>query len=127
MDLLLKRKDFFKAAEDLFSLADKGNITLAVSALTIANTYYLVSKTKSNTETREILRKFKVLVSVVSLTDKIIELSLNDTQFSNFEDGIQYYAALDYNCNSIITRNLKDFKNSKIPVITAHSFIASLY
>lgn len=72
---------------------------------------------------RDILTKFKVLVTVAELNDKIIELSLNDKSFSDFEDGLQYYSALEKEADIIINRNLKDFKNSKIPVITAQTFL----
>jgi predicted nucleic acid-binding protein len=71
---------------------------------------------------REILRKLKVLVNVISLDSKVIDLALN-SDFKDFEDAIQYYAAMESNINIIITRNLKDFKKSDIPVMTGLQFI----
>jgi len=59
---------------------------------------------------------FKVLVNSYLLNDKIVELALNDNNFKDFEDGIQYYTALEANCKAIITRNVKDFKNADLPV-----------
>jgi len=126
VDLLLKRKPFYESAEDIFSLADKNKIELVVSALTIANTHYVISKLKSKNLAREVIAKFKVLVTIISLSDKIIELSLNDNNFPDFEDGLQYYSAIEANCEFIITRDLKDFKNSNLPVMTADSFLAGL-
>ena len=73
---------------------------------------------------RDILAKFKVLVTIAELNDKIIELSLNDKSFSDFEDGLQYYTAIENEADIIITRNLKDFKSSKVPVITAQTYLA---
>ncbi|MEM1216476.1 MAG: PIN domain nuclease, partial [Bacteroidota bacterium] len=69
-------------------------------------------------EARVILLKFKILVVVLELNDKIIERSVNDDNFKDFEDGIQYYTALENEAEIIITRNLKDFSASKIPVMT---------
>ena len=60
---------------------------------------------------------------VKELNDKIIELSLNDKSFSDFEDGLQYYSAIENDADMIITRNFKDFKSSKIPVITAQTYL----
>ena len=117
IDLLAKREPFYQDAAKLFSLADKKKIRLIVSSLTFANTNYILSKLKDSTTARAILTKFKVLVTVADLNDKIIELSLNDLSFSDFEDGLQYYTALEYETDIIITRNLKDFKSSKIPVM----------
>ena len=124
IDLLANRKDFYTEAATLFSLADKNLLTLTVSSLTFANTNYILSKLKSEKEARVILRKFKVLVETLSLDDKITELALSDNKFPDFEDGLQYYSAIENRIDIIITRNKKDFKNSKIPVMTAKEYLA---
>ncbi len=124
IDLLAKREPFYEAAAKLFSLADKKKINLIVSSLTFANTNYILSKTTNSTTAREILTKFKVLVTVAALNDKIIELALNDKSFSDFEDGLQYYTAMENEADIIITRNLKDFKSSILPAITAQTYLA---
>jgi predicted nucleic acid-binding protein len=123
LDLLGKREPFYDAAAKLFSLADRGKVKLYISSLTVANTNYVLSKLKSKKEARVILLKFKILVVVLELNDKIIELSLNDDDFKDFEDGLQYYTALENEAEIIITRNLKDFKASKVPVMTASQYL----
>lgn len=125
IDLLAKREGFYDEAAELFSLSDKKELNLTVSSLTFANTSYVLSKQKSAKEAREILRKFKVLVEILNLDDKIIELALSDEEFSEFEDGLQYYSAIENNVDIILTRNKKDFKNSKIPVLTAKEYLAT--
>lgn len=125
IDLLAKREGFYDEAAELFSLSDKKELNLTVSSLTFANTSYVLSKQKSAKEAREILRKFKVLVEILNLDDKIIELALSDEEFSDFEDGIQYYSAIENNVDIILTRNKKDYKNSKIPVLTAKEYLAT--
>jgi len=124
VDLLSKREKFYDEAADLFSRADKKELELTISTLTFANTNYILTKLKSAKEAREILRKFKVLVELLSLDDKITELALSDGNFPDFEDGLQYYSAIENQIDVIITRNKKDFKNSKIPVLTAKEFLA---
>lgn len=124
IDLLAERKPNYKDAAKLFSLADRGRVRLFISSLTIANTNYILSRLKSPSEAREILRRFKVLVTVLDLNDKIIELALNDKSFKDLEDGFQYYSALENGVEIIITRNLKDFKNSVLPTMTAKSYLA---
>ena len=124
IDLLAKREEFYEDAAALFSLADKNEIKLSISALTFANTNYILSKLKSDKEARLILRRFKVLVVIQSLDDKITELALSDENFKDFEDGLQYYSAMENNIDAIITRNNKDFKHSKIPVLSAKEYLA---
>ncbi len=124
IDLLSQRGEFYDAASELFSLSDKKELNLTISSLTFANTNYILSKQKSPKQAREILRKFKVLVEVLSLNDKIVELALSDESFPDFEDGLQYYSAIENNVDVIITRNKKDFRNSKIPVLTAREYLS---
>ena len=76
-------------------------------------------------EVRKILRKFKVLVNVLPLDDKITDLALN-SEFRDFEDAIQYFTAIENDQDIIVTRNQPDFKESKIPTMTAGEFIKSL-
>jgi predicted nucleic acid-binding protein len=123
--LLSKRKEFYEDAAHLFSKADKKELNLCISSLTFANTNYILTKLKSSKESREILRKFKVLVELLVLDDKITELALSDENFPDFEDGLQYYSAIENDIDIIITRNKKDFKNSKLPVLTAKEYLAS--
>ena len=122
LDLLGKRESFLEEAQELFTMGDKGEVKLFVSALTFANTYYILSQQLKIESTRKILRQFKVLVEVVPVDDKVIELAL-DSEFKDFEDAIQYYSAIENGVRIIITRNQKDFKHSKIPVLSAKEYI----
>ena len=124
IDLLSKREKFYDEAADLFSRADKKELVLTISSLTFANTNYILTKLKSAEEAREILRKFKVLIELLNLDDKVTELALSDDSFPDFEDGLQYYSAIENQIDVIITRNKKDFKNSKIPVLSTKEFLA---
>jgi predicted nucleic acid-binding protein len=123
IDLLAKREPFYNQAAQIFSLADKSNIQIFVSALTFANTNYILLKEKKPEEAKAILRKLKLIVNVINLDDKIVGLSLNDSDFNDFEDALQYYSAIENGIEIIITRNLKDFQKSKILVLTAEQFL----
>jgi predicted nucleic acid-binding protein len=113
IDLLQKREKFYEEAQELFTLADRKKVKLFVSSLTIANTHFLLSKYYNLNDARKILTKFKILVEVLTLDDKIIELALT-SNFKDFEDAIQYHTAIENNMDIIITRNKKDFKTAKI-------------
>ena len=126
IDLLSRREPFFEEAASLFSLADKKQIELTVSSLTIANTSYALLRQMDPNNAKSILRKLRLIVNILSLDDKIIGLALNDNTFADFEDGLQYFTAIENGQELIITRNLKDFKNSKLPTMTAKQFIQTI-
>ncbi len=126
VDLLAKREPFYEEAAMLFTLADKQQVNLSVSALTFANTNYILSQSLKPEEVRQILRKLKLIVQVLCINEKILGLSLNDNDFRDFEDAVQYYTALENDTDIIITRNLKDFQKAKLPVMTAAQFLTTI-
>ena len=125
LDLLAKRKEF-QAAARLFVLADKGEVKLFVSALTFANANYILTRQQDRIAAVKVLRDLELLVSIVELSGKVVKLALNDEDFSDFEDGLQYYSAIDNDMEIIITRNQKDFKHSQLPVLSADEYLKSL-
>ena len=122
IDLLAKREPFYKDAQDLFTLSDKKVIQLYISSLSFANAYYAIVKHHKEIDAKKIIAKFKILVKVLPLDDKAIELALA-SDFNDFEEGLQYFIAIENESDIIITRNKKDFKNSKIPIMTAAEYI----
>lgn len=126
LDLLAKRKPHHIESMQLFSLADKKEVDLVISTLSIVNVHYILSERMKIKDSRSILGKFKVLVNAYELNDKIIDLALNDMNFKDFEDGLQYYTALESECDLIVTRNLKDFKESAIPVLSPKEYLTKI-
>jgi len=126
LDLLAHRDPFYKEAAYLFSLAEQKIIKLNISALSIANTNYILLRQTNSITAKEILRKLRLIVNILPLTDKIIDIALNDTTFKDFEDALQYFTAIENNQDLIITRNLKDFKTAKLPILTAKQFLETL-
>lgn len=126
IDLLSRRMPFYDGAANLFSLADKKLVEISISSLTIANTSYTLLRQMDSNKAKSILRKIRLIVNILPLDDKIVGLALNDDSFSDFEDGLQYFTAIENNQDIIITRNLKDFKNSKLPAMTASQFLETI-
>lgn len=122
LDLLARRAEYASAAK-MFSLGDTAKVELFVSALTFANTNYILRRHLGKEPTIKVLRDLELLVTIIDLSGKIVRLALNDDNFKDFEDGLQYYSALENEMDIIITRNLKDFKHAKIPVLTADQYL----
>ncbi len=124
-DLLGERAPFYDTAAKVATLADKGKVEIVVSALSYSTVHYLLSKYEKEDVVMEKLRKFKTVSTVSDLSDTIIDKGLSSA-FSDFEDALQYYCALQSNCNILITRNGKDFKFSELPVLTGEEYLKSL-
>ncbi|HPI19756.1 MAG TPA: PIN domain-containing protein [Candidatus Kapabacteria bacterium] len=125
IDLLGEREPFYESSAKIATLADIGKIKIIVSALTYSTVYYLLSRLEDKELVKEKIRKFKVIAETSNLTDKIIDKALS-SKFKDFEDSLQYYCALEMRCNMIITRNVKDFKESEILILTPNEYLKSL-
>ena len=123
IDLLSGRNPFNKTAEILFSLADNKKVKIYVSSLSFSNIDYVLRSQYSSTHSRQLIGKFKTLVSVLAVDSKTIDLAIA-SDFNDFEDAIQYACAIENNLTTIITRNIKDYKKATISVLTPETFIA---
>jgi predicted nucleic acid-binding protein len=125
LDLLGERDPFYSSIAKIATLADNGQIGLVASALSYATVSYFLSKNETVEKAKEKLRKFRIISEICDLDEQIIEKGLN-SNFTDIEDAFQYFSALKSECNLLITRNRKDFKESKIPVMTADEFLSSI-
>lgn len=125
IDLLGEREPYYESAAKIATLADKGKIKVVISALTYSTAFYVLSRFEDKENVKEKIRKIKVISETSDLTDKIINKGLS-SKFSDFEDALQYYCATKMDCNILITRNGKDYKESEIPVLSPDEYLKSL-
>lgn len=125
LDLLGERIPFYDSIAKIATLADRGSVVLVVSALSYSTVFYLLSKYENTEAAKEKLRKFKVISEVSALDEITIEKGLN-SDFSDFEDSLQYYCAIKSDCTIILSRNQKDFSGSELPVMSADEYLVSI-
>lgn len=125
LDLLAKREPHYIFAAKLFTLIDQRKVLGYTSPIVFANLHYLLRKLSSNSSALKSLRKLKTMLNILSVDERVIEQALN-SDFTDFEDAIQYFTAVNNGIKVIITRNKSDFKKSKIPVSSAEEFIKSI-
>ena len=109
LDFLGERPPFYEAIAKLATLADKGKIKMVVSPISFATVNYFLAKSETPEIAKEKLRKFKIISEICKMDGHTIEKGLN-SDFKDFEDSLQYFGAVESNCEIIITRNGKDFK-----------------
>lgn len=103
-------------------MAYKGELSLYISPLTYATAAYILRK--HPVEKLRILLANLCKLSHVTLVDERIVDNALTSEFKDFEDALQYYSALKENVDAIVTRNVKDFSLSKLPVMTPDEFLA---
>ncbi len=124
LDFLGERHPYYEPIAKIATLSDKNKLKMVVSPISFATVNYLLSKYENPKSAIEKLRKFKVLSEISSVDEHIVEKALN-SRFSDFEDALQYFSATASNCDIIITRNAKDFRQSLLPIMSAEEFLES--
>ncbi|MBU1096405.1 MAG: PIN domain-containing protein [Bacteroidetes bacterium] len=126
LDLLAQREPYFEHAAKLFTLIDQQKIEAYTSPLIFANLHYLLKKQTSNASALKSLRKLKTLINILPVDERVIEQALN-SEFSDFEDAIQYFTAVNNGIILLLTRNKVDYKKSKIAISTSEEFLKTWY
>lgn len=126
IDFIANRHPFSLEAAKLFDYAEKGKVKIFISSLSYSNIYYVVKKVTTHKEMIHILKELESLTETVDVTKSVIKSSLS-SHFKDFEDAIQYYTAIsNKKIAAIITRDIKDFKNSTLAVMTPEEAISML-
>jgi len=126
LDLLGQREPYYAHAAGLFSAIEKGLVDACASSLTYANLHYVLRKEIGSRKAVEALKNLRHLVAIAPVDDAVIVQAL-DSAFSDFEDAVQYYTALENNVSYLVTRNQRDFRTATIAVGTAGEFLAQLF
>ncbi|MES2425653.1 MAG: PIN domain-containing protein [Bacteroidota bacterium] len=124
LDATLKRPEFIVPALNIINLIQKGQLKAVTSSVAFVNVHYFLDKfDKTNKFT--LLKKLRSILSIVNVDEEIIDIALK-SGINDFEDAVQYYTAKSAGADVIITRNIKDYKESTIPVLTAEQFLRTL-
>ncbi len=123
IDFLIDRKPHSREAAIIFTLIEQKKIKGYASSLTFSNLYFVLRKIESHNKVKAKLESLSQIVGILKVEERTIKDALA-SDFPDFEDGIQYFSALDSKkIDVIITRNTKDYKKSDIPVMTPGDYL----
>jgi predicted nucleic acid-binding protein len=126
LDFLTDRKPFSREAAILFTLADQKKIKVFTSSLTFSNLYYVLRRFETHQKAISKLKSLSGLFGILKVDELTVRNALQ-SGFADFEDGLQYFCAKDYkHADVIITRNIKDYRNSELPVMTPGDFLKTI-
>ncbi|MBP6432678.1 MAG: PIN domain-containing protein [Ferruginibacter sp.] len=123
VSVLNKEYPLFSYSARVLSLADDKKFTLYTSPVCLAIAFYFAEK-KSGTKLAK--QKIELLCSKLSITSlgkQEVLQSLQNKKVNDFEDGLEYYAAIANQCEVIVTEDTKDFYFGDIPVKTTKDFL----
>lgn len=126
MDVLQARQGVRSSLKVCTLLKEHNEHQGFISALTVPILYYLESQEQSDREARENVQKIIEKFEIVDLTGDIIQAAFKEGKLPDFEDCIQYHSAKVADCQSIITRNVKDFRKIELNVYIPEDFLTEM-
>lgn len=129
LDVLLKRHTFYELSKSVMDLASFEEIELYVSASAITDIYYVVNRNLKDAElTRKLIVNLLKAVHIAAVTEAEIRnaLELSELSWKDFEDAVQYCAAVGENMDGVVTRNKNDYEKSYIAVWTPQELLELL-
>ena len=106
---------------------DQEHIRGKASSLSFSNLYYVLRKYASHQRVINQLDSLEKLLEIQEVNGAMIRTALK-SRFRDLEDAIQYQCAVSNpQISLIVSRNVKDYKYSELPVMSPRTFLASWY
>ena len=123
LDFFFDRKPYSEHSATILSLCELNKIKGYITPVILSDIYYLLRQTASHDKVIEKLSQLLNITEILSIDRNSILLALN-SKFKDFEDALQNYSAeINGNISIIITRNLKDYKNSSLSVMSPENYL----
>lgn len=116
LDVLCDRPDFAEASSYIWKCCEIGQIEGYISALSVTNIVYILRKELTPQKTQQFIEQIMMIFQVVDLKSTDLKLAA-EMIISDYEDAVHMCQASRINADYIVTRNIRDFKDSKVPAL----------
>ena len=126
LDLIQQRNDFFNDARDVFEAIKEERIEGFITVKSLMDIHY-VTKHILHDEyaVRNVLQNLLILLKLKDSSAHDAIKALNST-ITDYEDALMSETAISNDIDYIVTRNIKDYKNSTIKAVTPADLMSIL-
>jgi predicted nucleic acid-binding protein len=121
--VLNKEYPLFSFASRILSISDRKDFQVFTSPICLAIAFYFAEKKSGAIQAG---KKISLLISHINISStnkEIVLQTISNKEILDFEDGMEYYSALDSGCQAIITEDHGDFHFSEIDVMSCREFM----
>ena len=122
LDVLQKRPLHYTDSSMIWKMCETNMAEGCVSALTFANLVYVMRKEMSPERIDETLNTLSLIFHFEDFKASDL-MAAAAIQWEDFEDALQSVTADRIHADYIITRNVKDYSNSKVAALTPSEFL----
>ncbi len=113
----------FSACARILSLADNPGFKVFTSPLCLAIGFYFSEKKDGRNAAGKKIKLLAERLQMTAINQKTVSDTTSYKSIHDFEDGLQYYSAIDSKCKCIVTEDLGDYYFSDIEVLNARDFL----
>jgi len=121
--VLNKEYPLFTNAARILSLTENHKFKIYTSPLCLAIAFYFSSKKSGDAAAREKIALMSRQLHICNTNALAVDNAIRNNRILDFEDGLQYYSAVDAGCKIIITENVEDFYFADIAVCDSENFL----
>ena len=122
LDVISDREPFVTDSSVIWKMCETGQIEGYISALTFADLVYVLRKEMDPEEIETLYEFLRLIFYVAELNEDILSKA-SAMRWPDYEDAIQSATASRIRADYIISRNVKDYKDSKIVALTPGEMI----
>lgn len=127
LDIIEGRQKFLLASSNVFDLGVRGKIQMFATPLTFANCVYTARKNVGYERAVNGLKRLKNYVKTAAMDDDQVTDALC-SEMPDFEDMLQYEAAIAAKCDAIVTRDKKrHFPKDGLPILSPEAFLDEFF
>jgi len=123
VSVLNKEYPLFTYSSRILSLVDNPKYRVYTSPVCLAIAFYFAEKKSGRKEAKNKIGLLASKINIAEADRKIVLQAVADKSVDDFEDGLEYYSAIEAGCKWIVTEDRNDFHFSKVPVMTARQFL----
>ncbi|MBE8719754.1 PIN domain-containing protein [Sphingobacterium pedocola] len=121
--VLNRQYPLFPYAARILSLSDNPGYTIYTSPICLAIAFYFAEKKSGTLQAKSKVAVLSEKLEITTTDMDAVRSTVENTAIHDFEDGLEYYAALRSACEMIISEDVSDFYFSEIPVQNCETFL----
>jgi predicted nucleic acid-binding protein len=125
LDFFQARIPFYADAQAVWDQITNKKFDGYVTGVTIVNVFYIVEKASGIVEARKAV-KATLDICGVCFVDKSVVDTAYASSITDYEDAVQHAAAEASGIDIIVTRNVRDYKNATLKIMTPADFLKTL-
>lgn len=126
VDALQSRKPFCEAAQAIFLAAANNRFIGCITAKSSTDIYYLTHRhLHDDKASRSVLTKLFTLFEVLDTAGADCRHAI-PSAISDYEDAVMVETAIRTEADCIVTRNLRDYAKSSVPICAPDDFLRKL-